>query len=93
MADVGQFDKSNVPLRQKLIYEGYMQMKKGVNSPYPDDFEVEKNLLSARDNVTVQNQIEDKDTDAKPDLEGQGTSNEIELKKVNQQQYEEIQLD
>lgn len=71
-----------------------MQMKKGVTSPYPDDFEVEKNLLSARDNVTVQNQIEGplQDTDAKPDLEGQAP-NEIELKKVNSQNYEEIQLD
>ena len=86
MAEVGQLDKSNVPLRQKLIYEGYMQMKKGVNSPYPDDFEVEKNLLSNRDNQTVQNAIEGnlQDTDAKPDLEGERMNNEIELKKVNE---------
>lgn len=55
-------------------------MKKGVTSPYPDDFEVEKNLLSVRDNITVQNQIEGglQDTEHKPDLEGQG-QHDIEL--------------
>jgi hypothetical protein len=35
MAQAGGFSLCDIPLREKIVYEGYMQMNKKYPSPYP----------------------------------------------------------